>query len=338
MRPTLRQIAEETGLSVAAVSQILNHRPINFCSAETKKQVLTAAERLGYRQQFADKVRRGESTSTAALIRRSSTTEEQIYLTMMLQEKFESIGFSTYVISLPPGGSNLSERVRELLQRGVDRFVLMGSPSTPEQVRQAEEIIADAGRSCIGYQTECRRCIMQDFAPAVKATLDFFSARIGDNFRMLLSPASQSNRQDALCAYFPGLTQQEVLDRYWFPLKMKFSISQDFDLLVRHGYERTGALMKKYPRTRGFYYLSDQLALGGVRWFVEHGLEPGKDVLLAGFNDYPGTRYCGYPVSTAAHDLEKLSDLLVEHSGGNEPCRIFVPPLIRLREKNPQLK
>ena len=336
MRPTLRQIAEETGLSLAAVSQILNHRPINFCSAETKKQVLTTAERLGYRQQFVDKVRRGESTSTVALIRRTSVTMEQLQLTMMLLEKFERIGFSTYVISLPPGGSNLLERIRELLQRGVDRFVLMGSPSTPELVAQAEQIIADAGRRCIGYQTECSRSIMQDFAPAVKATLDFFTERIGDNFRMFLSPAPHSNRQDALCAYFPDLSQKEVLERYWFPLKLPSF--QDFDLLVRHGYERTGALMKKFPKTRGFYYLSDQLALGGIRWFVDHHLEPGKDVLLAGFNDYPGTRYCGYPVSTAAHDLEKLSDLLVEYSSGSEPCRIFVPPIIRLREKNIKLR
>ena len=336
MRPTLRQIAEETGLSVAAVSQILNHRPINFCSEKTKKMVLTAAERMGYRQQFADKIRRGESTSTVALIRRSSVTSEQLQLTMMLLDKFERIGFSTYVISLPPGGSNILDRVRELLQRGVDRFVLMGSPSTPELERQAERIIADAGRCCIGYQTECSRSIMQDFAPAVKATLDFFAARIGDNFRMFLSPSPGNNRQDALCAYFPELSQQEVLDRYWFPLNLPSP--QDFDLLVRHGYERTGALMKKYPRTRGFYYLSDQLALGGVRWFVDHHLEPGKDVLVAGFNDYPGTRYCGYPVSTAAHDLEKLSDLLVEHSGGSQPCRIFVPPIIRLREKNIDVK
>ena len=335
MRPTLRQIAEETGLSVAAVSQILNHRPINFCSAETKKQVLTTAERLGYRQQFADKLRRGESTSTVALIRRSSVTSEQLQLTMMLLEKFERIGFSTYVISLPPGGSNILDRVRELLQRGVDRFVLMGSPCMPELAQQAERIIADAGRCCIGYQTECSRSIMQDFAPAVKSTLDFFAARIGDNFRMFLSPSPGNNRQDALCAYFPELSQQEVLDRYWFPLNLPSP--QDFDLLVRHGYERTEALMKKYPKTRGFYYLSDQLALGGVRWFVDHHLEPGKDVLLAGFNDYPGTRYCGYPVSTAAHDLEKLSDLLVEHSCGHEPCRIYVAPIIRLREKNIRL-
>jgi len=336
MRPTLKQIAEETGISVAAVSQILNHRPINFCSEKTKKMVFSAAERMGYRQQFADKVRRGESTATVALIRRSSVTSEQLQLTMMLLEKFERIGFSTYVICLPPGGSNILERVQELLQRGVDRFVLMGSPCPAELAQQAERIIADAGRCCIGYQTECNRSIMQDFAPAVRATLDFFADRIGDNFRMFLSPSPGNNRQDALCAYFPELSQQEVLDRYWFPLNLP--THQDFDLLVRHGYERTEALMKKYPKTRGFYYLSDQLALGGVRWFVDHHLEPGKDVLVAGFNDYPGTRYCGYPVSTAAHDLEKLSDLLVEHSGGSQPCRIFVPPIIRLREKNIDVK
>ena len=132
MRPTLRQIAEETGLSVAAVSQILNHRPINFCSEKTKKMVLTAAERMGYRQQFADKVRRGESTSTVALIRRSAVTFEQIQLTMMMLEKFERIGFSTYVISLQPGGANILERIRELLQRlgdgSIQEVVLATNP------------------------------------------------------------------------------------------------------------------------------------------------------------------------------------------------------------------
>src|SRR5512133_2658518 len=47
---TLRDVAKECGVSVATVSLVLNDAPWSrYVAAETKKRVISAARRLGYR-------------------------------------------------------------------------------------------------------------------------------------------------------------------------------------------------------------------------------------------------------------------------------------------------
>lgn len=334
MAPTLRQIAQKTGFSVPTVSQILNNRPGNYCSEANRRLILKTAEKLGYRQEYADKIRRGVPTRTLAIVRTRHMTIENQTLVMRLLDKFQGNGCPAYVVNTEPG-DDVFRMIRDLLARGVDRFLLM-DPLWPdvsqEKYRQLADLIRQAGRTYVGSPCLEERHVVQDFGPAVTATLEFFEQRIGKNYRMLLTSHLPTVRQKALLAHFPELSREEVLTRYTFLLDFPDNV-RDIDRMVQEGYRSTEKLMRQFPGTRGLYYNNDQLALGGVHWLVKHGLVPGRDVLVAGFNDYPGTRYCGYPVSTAAHDIEALSDAFVREIGRSEPCDVLIPPKIILREK-----
>ena len=336
MSVTLKQIADVAGLSVSAVSQIINRRECNFCSEARKEEVLHIASRLGYKQKFADKIKRGDQTHTVAILKRNNLTMEANNLIMLMLNKFESIGFSSYVVNFDRNCDPLP-RVRDLIDRGVENFVLMapiwGGNAEDEKKKYQEltSLIKNNKRNYVCYGSGTDRYVMQDFSSAVRATVEFFQKNGAGNFKMLL-PDTGSNRETALCSSFPDLSADEVREKYVYAVDEVYSLDT-IDDLVRRGYCETEKLLAQFPDIKGIYYLSDQLALGGIRYLTGRGIVPGKDILIAGFNDFPGARYCGYPISTAAHDLEALASALVAESGKSEPCQITVAPKIILRKE-----
>jgi DNA-binding LacI/PurR family transcriptional regulator len=116
-----------------------------------------------------------------------------------------------------------------------------------------------------------------------------------------------------LIASFPELSPDEVISKYVSPLNMKENYGQNEDTIMQHGYLRTAELLKQFPDTRGIYYSSDELLLGGLRYLREQHIVPGKDILLAGFNNIPAVRNSGLPISSAAHDIDLLAMLLNHH-------------------------
>lgn len=335
MAVTLRQIANAAGLSVSAVSQIINRRECNFCSAARKNEVINIARELGYKQKFADKIKCGESTRTVAILKRNNLTMEVNSLIMLMLSLFEKIGYSCYVVNFPKN-SDVLPRVQDMIDRGVERFVIMGAifgGKESEDMKRHRELISllkRNHRTYVDYGDSRFHCVMQDFAPAVRATVKFFHKCGVENFRMML-PESGGRRETALHSCFPELSPEEFRQKYLFHLGDIYSLDT-VDDMVKTGYCKTAELLTLYPETRGIYYLADQFALGGVNYLLEHGITPGKDILLAGFNDFAGVRYCGYPVSTAAHDLEALAEALVEESGKSEENRILIAPKIILRK------
>lgn len=90
----------------------------------------------------------------------------------------------------------------------------------------------------------------------------------------------------------------------------------------------------------GFYFSSDQAAFGGMRAFVDAGVDIPGDVRIIGFdNDMPHTRDFAYlPLSTIHQPLKEMGisgvELLMEAINSDEPSnrRIEYKPSLIVRE------
>src|SRR5215471_15356657 len=65
-RPTIRDVAEAAGVSMATVTHALNHN--RYVKAQTRAHVLEVVERLGYRPSRVARSLRTSKTETLALI------------------------------------------------------------------------------------------------------------------------------------------------------------------------------------------------------------------------------------------------------------------------------
>lgn len=329
MAVTLKTISERAGLSQAAVSQILNRKPNDLSSAETRKKVFAIAEELGYKQKFGHKLLRGDKTGTVALLidMKQLTCEEHIQnIILKLLSSLEQSGRSSYLSFLGHDEKKNLEAVKDLAARGADGFIVIGS-ATGE--RMMEEEFLKLKKNFAGYSTVLSRDVTVSCDDSVKKILDFFAAEGRNNFKFFLKDnIKNSSRFKALKEYFPRLSEETVAER--FCVKMP-ATAYDTDSMMDVGYQVTKEVFQQDPTVSALFYLSDYFAVGGLKFLVESGRSPGKDVLIAGYNNIHAVRTGLFPISSAEHPVDEVTDAILAALNQNVPCRkiIYSKAIIR---------
>ncbi len=311
MAGSLKMVAERAGLSPSTVSQILNRRPNDFSSEETRQRVFAIASEIGYKQNFGHKVLRGDKTHTVAILlgmHRLSLEEHIQELIIMLLDKFEQRNYASYLITLGETAAGNMKKVRDLISRGVDGFVAIGAPHGEHEL---EREILKNGKRIIGFNTDLQRNVYQNTSLASERIMRFFLDEGRTNFKVLLGKDPDFERMRALCRIFPDLPAEAMRERYYVSLG-DLGEHNDIDLFSQLGYEKTREVMEKDPSIQALYYLSDYFALGGVKYLFEHGYKVGKDIAVGGFNNINAVRNHVCPISSGKHKLEEISDILVQ--------------------------
>lgn len=333
MAVTLKMISERVGLTQAAVSQILNRKPNDLSSEETKKKVFAIAEELGYKQKFGHKLLRGDKTNTVALLiaMHNMTLQEHTQkLLMQLLTSFGNRNYSAYTVVMESSPERNLKIVQELCNRGTDQFIFLGGSPGHEEMLAA---IAKHKKRTIGFDTAAEFTIKPDTASAVKDILKFFLSENCPEFKMLLHNARnpESARFMALQQMFPECSAEELIDRH--VVEMKYDpMNADLDVFFRTGYEYTARLLKKTPDVQAVFYHSDYFAVGGIRCLVESGRIPGKDILVAGFNDIHAIRTAAFPVSTATQPIDEITAMILAAAENNSPGEVTVTPRMLIRK------
>ena len=310
MNVTLKMIAGRAGLSPSTVSQILNRRPNDLSSEETRKKVFAIAEELGYKQKFGHKLLRGDRTDTVAVLidtRRLCAEEHIQTLIMKLLMRLEQSGYSSYLSFLGCGEKENLAAVSELAARGAEGFIVIGAPTGEKMI---EEEFLRLKKNFVGMGTHFSRNVTVSAEPAVREILQFFLARGRENFKLLLpGDFETTSRFAALRSLFPRIPEKELAERCCFRMRNDHT---DVDELGRIGCEATRAVFAKDPGVSALFYHSDYYAMGGLAFLKESGRIPGKDVLVAGYNNIHAVRSCLFPVSSVLHPTDEHVEALME--------------------------
>ena len=312
MAGMLKIIAERANLSQSTVSQILNRKPNDFSSEETRSRVFALARELGYKQNFGHKLLRGDKTRTVGILlgMHRITLEEHIQsLIIGLLDKLELKGYGAYLVTLGDTPEKNLQIVRDLISRGVDCFIAIGDPAGGGRL---EEEMLKNGKTAVGYQVPSfRRNIVQDISGVCEEIFRFFLREGKKNFRFLLGYPIPQDRFQALQRIFPDIAEEELLKRYYVNLGSLLE-HDDIDLFARIGYQKTKETLEQDPSVDAFFYLSDYFAVGGVEYLMETGRKVGSDVLVAGFNNIHAVRTHYLPISSAEHAIDEITEGVIE--------------------------
>lgn len=333
-RVSLKTIAAEARLSVSTVSQILNDKSNNFSSEINKQKVRQIAQKLGYRTNFGYRLMQGQKTHTVAIMLSEAymNAEEHLNeLIIKLMNKFNQLDYSVYSMNFTHSVEDNLDKVRELISRGVEHFVLIGEPVGCFEIEQE---IEQRERSLVCYGRGLKRIIHVDSIAGALGIFHFFSNENRD-FRFVcpLNHAVKDNtRLIALQQLFPELTFEQIIERYVVTTKaINFESANYPAHLSDLGWEGASKTVKTLPQVNAIFFMTDYMAIGGANFLTLNGFEVGKDVLVAGFNNVPAVTLYPFPISSVEHDLDKVVDLLVEESLLTTACKHTIKPIIHIR-------
>jgi LacI family transcriptional regulator len=324
-RTTIRELAEYTGLSPAAVSYALRGMQV---SADTEQRVREAAEKLGYEADPIARALAGGATAVVGLLVGSLADFWNQELVRAVQRELYGADRSTLVADADGEPARELELAQRLVDQRVDGLVVLpiGPPSGSwaSIARQVPTVtIGDAlpGVAAAGE-------VVFDNERGVRESLQHLSS-LGHRRVTVLSwavetsPDREAERAVSSSAAALGLECRVVACAYSLngsrPLALELLASDD--------------------RPTAVLCLSDSIAYGVYAACHELGLSIPRDIAVAGFGDHPISRLLAPPLTSTAWDVERVAELAtgfllqaIAADGPQATLREVVAPVLVVRD------
>ncbi|MFR9728292.1 LacI family DNA-binding transcriptional regulator [Saccharopolyspora sp. MS10] len=324
-RASLADVAALAGVSPMTVSRVVNGT--GAARAETRRRVLDAVERLGYRP---NPHARGLATGRSrvlGVVALDSVLHGPASTLFGIENAARDSGFGVSVTSVrEPGRAGIVEAVHALRGQGVAGIVVIAPHA--ETGRALGEVpadlpvvaVADTAHAPVPVvavdQRDGGRQATEHLLNLGHRTVWHLSGPDG----WFETEAREESWRGALRT--AGAPVPPVLRGDWSP---------------RSGYE-AGRELLRHPGADAVFAANDQMALGLLRALAEAGRSVPGDVRVVGFDDVPEAAYYSPPLTTVRQDFLALGrttcDQLLRLVAGEQdvPARAVVPAELVVRD------
>ena len=331
--PTLKDIAQQLGISISTVSRALRGLP--EVHADTRESVLKLSKEVDYEpNMLATSLLKRQSNLIGVVV----PNMDYFFSTAVkgMDEAALEAGYTVLVCQSNESYGREVVNVQRLLQSHVDGFIVSLSSET-HNVDHLKRIVNKNipllffDRDCSDIETT--KILLDNYAGAFQAVTHLLEkgyrriAYLGGRKNLSISNTREQGYRDAVTQF--GLTLDD-----------SFSIHGDFDR--KYAYQTVKELLsKKDNRPDAFFAVSDRLAIGAFEAIKDVGLRMPQDIGLVGFNDEPIMSLLTPSVSSVAQpafDMGKMATrLFIEqfHSDSNQLSQVEIfSPKLQIRESS----
>ncbi|GHT65132.1 LacI family transcriptional regulator [Spirochaetia bacterium] len=292
MRSTLKDLARETGLSVATVSLVLNKKRHKIPTV-TQERIFTAAQNLNYRpNQLAVSLVKQQSMTIGVIVPDISKYFFSEF-TLGVEEEARRSGFNI-ILSNSMNQWELSGECLEMLSgRCVDAIIMApSSDTTHDRLLKLKPVIEKSHIPTIligrdGGELGCSFIIVNQSAgayQAIKHLLDLGHRKIA----LLTGSLNLSNTQERIEGCRRAFEEAGIA----FDPSCIFEGQYDYDSGLIHAEKVAEA---GYTAVFAF---SDTIACGVYRTFIKKGIRIPQDISVVGFDNVPFAQMLSVPLTT----------------------------------------
>ena len=331
-------VAKLAGVSQSAVSR--TYTPGASVGNATKKKVMEAARKLGYRR---NAIARSLITKRSQIIGVVMSQLDNQFYPMVLEKLSQSLAKDGYHVLLFISDRQESDRVlNEILQYQVDGIVMASTVLSSALARDC----ADAGIPVVLFNRMTRQAA-NDLHPASAVTSDNERGA-----RMVAQHLVATGHQRI--AYIAGLEESSTnADRERGFREELASLGTRIHARAVGYYSFEGAaraarelFAEKNDRPDGVFVGSDHMAIAVMDVLrSELNLHVPDDVSVVGFDDVPQAAWGAYQLTTVEQPIDLMIDatvsLLLEQLAGQVPARTIIVPcklIERGSVQNPNIK
>lgn len=313
---TLKDVAEQVGKSVSAVSKAL--AGASDISPDTVAAVHKAVDALGYVPNAAASQLKKQRTDTVGLVLpqgsdlRLSDPSFSEFLDGLVEElESHDLGL---LLTGADENNEPSAYQKQIRSRRVDSFVIVRTRR--EDARIA--LLRDSGAAFVAYgrtdsTVDCP-FVDEDGAAAVEAMVDHLVELGHTRLVCLAEPSGYAKSENRVLGFRRGME--------------KHGLAVSTDCVVAGGYseesghEAAGAVLDRQVRPTALVCSNDRLALGAMQAARERGLLVGRDVSVTGFDDMALASHADPPLTTirsVPHDSGRIAGEILQRVMSGDP-------------------
>lgn len=334
---TLKNIAQQVGVSVSTVSRVLNGKARQYnISKKTEAAVKLAAKELDYRPNKLAQSLRLQRTHSLGLVIPDISNPFFSGLARSIEIQARKAGYSIVLYDSQEDVEFEIESIQSLQSRKVDGCIICP----------------------VGLENEhLEKWVNHNRIPLVVVDRSFpnmnCSSVTADNYGGALEAISfLIEKGHTVIGCIQGLTGNTVNNKRiqgYFDGHIKFDLPIEADLIVGNsfgeesGYEGAKVLLSRSERPTAIYACSNLIALGAMRAIREAELDIPGDVSLMAFDNETYFEYLSTPITAVSQPREEMGEkafeLLIEQieSGKQSVQNITLPTKIIVRQSVKQL-
>lgn len=328
---TLKDIAKLAGVSLAAVSRVLNHDASLNVSDETRKKIFEVAEELGY-QTIRQRSKNLNKRIRIGVIHWYSQKEElgdPYYLSVAKGIEKECFNKKVEFVSIFKDGDKYTAGELDDL----DGFIAIGKFSK-EDIKE--------------FSTYSKNIVFVDSSPNDKVydsvIIDIRSATL----EVLEDMVSHRHRRIGFIGgrEYVGKGKESLEDereRAYHEFAKEKGIYDERDVYIgsfttEGGYNMMKKAIRKGKLPSVFFVASDSMAMGAIQALYESNINVPRDVSIVSFNDIHTSKYLIPPLSTVRVHTEFMGatavGLMLERIKENRaiPKKVVIPTELIIRE------
>lgn len=300
-RPTIRDVAREAGVSYQTVSRVLNKQP--RVSADTRRRVLAAIDKLGYQRNLAAQMLTTHRSQTIQVI--AVDTKFSMSIHAMTRTAKEAGYMPIYVECTK---ESLAETFDVAAARLVDGIYLYA----PGLFIEDNELV----RLSHGIPF-----VRRDYVPDSQLTWVGFDQRHSSDLLMQhlldLGHTDIAEVSGSMDLINPRLRHEAyvaaLIDR---GLEPGPSVEGDYitiELAMKTGYEGTCELIRSGDTFTALVLGNDYMAVGALHALREHRVRVPEDMSVVSFDDTPHAQYMAPPLTVIHTDFDLQDKLAFEY-------------------------
>ncbi len=275
MNVTIYDVAREANVSMATVSRVVNGNP-NVKPA-TRKKVLEAIDRLGYRPNAVARGLASKKTTTVGVIIPDISS---VFFAELARGIEDIATMYKYNIILSNSDQNKNKEIHlinTMLGKQVDGIVFMGGEITEEHIKEFQSSPVPVVLAATVDKTMTIPSVNINYEEAsyeiVKQLIDSGNKRIA-----LLSGALDTDVDvQKLNGYKKALTEAG--------LDMKDELIINGDYSYQAGMDAVAEFLKLEEKPTAIFVASDEMALGAIHGVQDNGLFVPQDIEVVGFDN-----------------------------------------------------
>lgn len=293
-KPTLSTVAQEAGVSIPTVSQVLRGK--GRISDQTRDKVLQAAARLRYvPDSRAAAMRSGENHEIGFVINQLINPFNAEVVSGAV-DLLEAEGYMVSIVDTRDDVQRQGRQLEAFIRHGRGGLLWVPAPETPDE---AFDLLSRQRIPTVTFLRHVRRDLDHVGIRNAEATATATTYLIGLGHRAIAYLGGNDRsmvRQERVAGYRQALAAHHLG-------KPIIWDSEDNKLA---GLDALNALRLAHPQVTAVVCNGDMVALGASLALVRSGLRPGKDVSIIGFDDIQDAAAGTPPLTTMAVCPQKL--------------------------------
>ncbi|MGN0506306.1 MAG: LacI family DNA-binding transcriptional regulator [Lachnospiraceae bacterium] len=324
---TIKDVAREANVAISTVSNVINN--VDNVSAETKKRVLDAVEKLHYVPNFNARSLKTNKKNTIGLFLSSIQGDYYRKLTQAVHLQCKMAG---YMLNIYVSNENTSEELYGMIvSSGVEGAIIMNECLESEYIRRIARTNLPMVFIDREYKGEYISSVTADNYTGAEQVMEYL-VKQGHRRIGYIHGIDCLDNTERYQAYL------DVMNRYGLPLEKEIILKGFFEEAIAFS-EMRQMFFRGVKLPDAFFCANDEMAWGCIRALATVGIQVPDQISVVGFDNIPLAEYYTPALTTVENPVTELGTKsalellrLIRKEGDSAGTSVKLAPALIVRD------